>query len=552
MEVSAAFAQATQLHQQGDLIGALAIYDQVLAANPDSAEALLQRAEILAALQRHEDALIAVDRLLKRDPVSAPALRLRGQSRFALKQYERAFHDLAFVAALDPDAKYIPGMAFNLSQRICAWSDNDARLADLQSRVDAGKPVVTPFQFLTVPSSPEQQKTCAVNFFRKEIGGEKRPAATPSRAHGKIRLGYFSADFREHATSHLINGLFKAHDRSRFEVVAFAFGGDPRDPVRHAIARNVDRLFDVSAASDSAIVDLATSQEIDVAIDLNVYMDRQPAIFAKRVAPIQVNYLGYAGTSGAPCYDYIIGDSIVTPAVHQAHFSETIVTLPHAYQPTAFKGFTELQTPTREALGLPPDGFVFCCLNGSLKITPDVFDVWMRLLQAVEGSVLWLLGKNDAAISNLRLEAARRGVSRERLVFAPQVSTRDHIARYAAADLFLDTFHYNAHTTASDALWAGLPLLGDTFPARVAASLVTAAGLPELVTQTTEAYEQRALELARQPALLKAMRERLTENKLSCPLFDTARYTRNIEAAYTQMWRRYQAGQAPAAITVSE
>ncbi len=295
--------------------------------------------------------------------------------------------------------------------------------------------------------------------------------------------------------------------------------------------------------------------EIDIAVDLNVYFDRQPQVFAGRPAPIQVNYLGYAGTSGAPCYDYIIGDPIITPPEHRAHFSERVAMLPHAYQPTALRGFTELHVPTRESLGLPAQGFVFCCLNDVLKITPDVFDVWMRILRAVDGSVLWLLGKSDAAISNLRQEAVRRGVARERLIFAPHISTRAHIARYGAADLFLDTFHYNAHTTASDVLWSGLPLLtrlGETFPARVAASLVTAAGLPELVMPTAEAYEQKAIELARNPALLLSIRTKLRQNKLSCPLFDTARYTRNIETLYTDMWERYRNGLPTADITVRE
>lgn len=554
MDVPVLLARAEQFIRQPDLAGALALYDQALAFDPKNAEVHLSKARALVAFQKHEEAIAVLGRLLVLQPTSVPALLMRGQSRIGLHQYERAFEDFDLAAALDPDAKYAQGTALYLAMRMCRWDDFDASVKDLSARVGAGEAVVKPFHFLAMPASPQLHRKCSEIYFRDTVARQPVSPPTPF-ATEKIKLGYFSADFNAHATSHLIAGLFRAHDRGKFEVIAYSLTNAPSDPVQRQMMASVDRWVDASALSEEAIVSRVRDDGIHIALDLNLYTHRQPAFFARRVAPVQANYLGFPGTAGADCYDYVIGDSVVTSYEHAAHFSERIVTLPHSYQPTDFRPMSPVSRPHRAALNLPEDGFVFCCFNDSFKITPDVFDIWMSLLRRIERSVLWLLEPSASAMRNLHAEAHKRGVADNRIVFASRVPLQDHIARHAAADLFLDTFHYNAHTTASDALWAGLPLLtkiGETFPSRVAASLVTAAGVPELVTRTAADYEQRARELALNPEALAQIKERLVDNRMKCPLFDTVRYTRNIERAYERMLERYRAGLPPDHITVVE
>lgn len=554
MGQTALLARAEQLLQQPDLKGALALYDQAIASDPKSIDAYLCKARALTTFQRHEEAMAVIGQLLALQSTFVPALLMRGQSRIALHQYERAFEDFDLAAALDPDAKYAQGMALYLAMRMCRWDDFDAAVSDVSDRVAAGDAVVRAFHFLAMSASPQLHRKCSEIYFRDTVAQQTATTPKPA-ANGKIKLGYFSADFNAHATSHLIAGLFRAHDRSRFEVIAYSLTHAPADPVQRQMMASVDRWVDISVLSDDVIASRVRDDGIHIALDLNVYTNRQPGFFARRVAPIQANYLGFPGTAGADCYDYVIGDPVVTPIAHAAHFSERIVMLPHSYQPTDFRALPLPSPPSRTSLNLPEHGFVFCCFNDSFKITPDVFDIWMNLLRRIRGSTLWLLEPSASAMRNLRAEARKRGIAEDRLVFAPRAPLQDHIARHAAADLFLDTFHYNAHTTASDALWAGLPVLtkcGDTFPSRVAASLVTAAGIPELITQTPEAYERLAEELATQPEKLAHVRKQLADGRLRCPLFDTAGYTRNIEGAYREMWRRYQAGSPLAPIAIPE
>ena len=554
MDVEALFARAEQLIKQPDLAGALALYDQALAFDPKNSDAHFGKARALTAFQRHEDAVVVLSQLLALQPTSVPALLMRGQSRIGLHQYERAFEDFDLAAALDPKAEYAQGMALYLAMRMCRWDDFDAAMNDLSDRIAAGDAVVKPFHFLAMSSSPQLHRRCAEIYGRENAAHSAANAPSPPMT-GKIKLGYFSADFNAHATSHLIAGLFRAHDRSKFEVIAYSLTHAPADPVQRQMMASVDRWIDISALPDEIITSRVRDDGVHIALDLNVYTHRQPAFFARRVAPIQVNYLGFPGTAGVDCYDYVIGDPVVTPREHAAHFSERIVTLPHSYQPTDFRALSRLPLQNRRSLNLPDDRFVFCCFNDSFKITPDVFAIWMNLLRRVEGSVLWLLEPSASAIRNLRAEANKRGVAESRIVFAPRVPLQDHIARHMAADLFLDTFYYNAHTTTSDALWAGLPVLtkqGETFPSRVAASLVTAAGIPELITQSPEAYEGLAEELATRPEKLAHIKKQLVGGRMTCPLFDTVGYARDIERAYHEMWRRHQAGLPLDHMTISE
>jgi predicted O-linked N-acetylglucosamine transferase (SPINDLY family) len=355
--------------------------------------------------------------------------------------------------------------------------------------------------------------------------------------------------------AYLTVGLFEQHDKSRFETTAISFGPDPGDQFRKRLENSFDRFLDVQTKNDRDLVLLLRELEIDIAVDLMGYTNNsRPAILALRPAPVQVNFLGYAGTMGADTIDYIIADRFIIPEACQSFYTENIVYLPDTYLPTDSTRSIGEHAPARGAAGLPESGFVFCCFNNNYKITPPIFDIWMRLLLEVEGSVLWLVEDNAAAVGNLRHEAEGRGVAPERLVFAPRVKLEDYLARLRLADVFLDTLPYNAHTTASDALWAGLPVVtcaGSSFAARVAGSLLNAVGLPELITGTLEDYEALALKLARDRDLLAHIKSKLARNRQSFPLFDTERFRRHIESAYQTMWERHQRGEPPASFAVA-
>jgi predicted O-linked N-acetylglucosamine transferase (SPINDLY family) len=380
----------------------------------------------------------------------------------------------------------------------------------------------------------------------------------------KIRVGYLSADFRHHAVALLIAGLIEHHDRRSFEVIGYSYGADDQSELRSRFEHGFDRFVDVRQIPNRQAAERIHDDAVDILVDLTGYTSSaRTEVLAHRPAPIQVNYLGYPGTMGADFIDYIIVDRFVVPMDQQIFFSERLVHLPDCYQCNDDKRAIAARTPSRGECGLPEKGFVFCSFNSSFKIAPAFFDIWMRLLRAVPDSVLWLLdpwqkGAPLAARANLTREAAARGIEPQRLIFAPFLSGLEghqkHLARHRNADLFLDTLPYSAHTTASDALWAGLPLLtcaGNSFAGRVAGSLLRAVGLEELVTNSLEEYEALALRLAREPALLTGFRKRLARNRESYPLFNTKRFARNLEAAYRQMWEGWRAGLAPAAFAVS-
>ena len=363
-----------------------------------------------------------------------------------------------------------------------------------------------------------------------------------------------SADFHAHATATLMAGIFEAHDRRRLETVAISFGPDDGSAMRARLKQDFDRFLDVKSESDANIAALMRREEIDIAVDLKGYTsEARPAIFAFRPSPVQINYLGFPATMSADFMDYLLADRFIVPPEHEAFYAEKIVRLPHSYQPNDRTRPISAVTPNRAEAGLPETGFVFCCFNNSFKIVPRMFDIWMRLLREIDGSLLWLLEDNAAATANLKREAAQRGIAPERLIFAPRAKLEDHLARHRLADLFLDTLPYNAHTTASDALWTGLPVLtcmGGTFAGRVAASVLNAAGLPELVTLCLDDYEALALSLARDPARITAMKTKLVQSRETSPLFDAARFARHLESAYTTMWKRSQRGEKPAAFDV--
>jgi protein O-GlcNAc transferase len=534
---------------------ALASYDKAIQLNPEYAEAYCSRGNALLKLERLHEAVASYDRAILLKPDLAAAYFNRGAAHQWLRQLEKAIEDYSQALELKPDYDFVFGSVFHNMMRICDWENFDENVSRLKNGLERHEKITSPFVVLSMLDSPELQKSAAEIFAQAwRLPRDARQTIQKPARKSKIRVGYYSADFHEHATAYLMANLFESHDKSGFELFAFSFGPHREDAMRRRVFGAFDRFFDVGKMSDGGVAGLSRELGIDIAVDLKGFTEHlRPGIFAERSAPIQVNYLGYPGSLGADWYDYLIADETLIPKDDFRHYREKVVYLPNSYQVNDSKRVIANTIYRREDLGLPASGFVFCCFNSNYKITPQVFDCWMRLLEQVDGSVLWLLEDSATATRNLRKEAERRGVGAERLVFAPRMPLAEHLARHRSADLFLDTLPYNAHTTASDALWAGLPVLtriGKSFPARVAASLLTAIQLPELITRTEAEYESLAIELATNPAKLARIREKLAKNRLTTPLFDAPLFTRHVEAAYLKIWDRYQADLPPDHIRV--
>jgi predicted O-linked N-acetylglucosamine transferase (SPINDLY family) len=417
-------------------------------------------------------------------------------------------------------------------------------------KLTAGQPVATPFSVLTLIDSPRLQQCAAESWVARNCPPRWTLPPLPRRQRAeRLRIGYYSADFYHHATTVLAEDLFGRHDRQRFEIVGLRFGRHRADEVTQRLATAFDRFIDVHERSDIDVARLSRELGIDIAVDLKGMTEQHRlGIFAHRAAPVQVNYLGFPGTSGASYMDYIIADRMLIPERYRDCYGEKVVYLPNSYQINGRGRAIAATAPTREQIGLPAQGFVFCCFNNVYKITPAVFDVWMSVLRRVAGSVLWLMEGGADAATRLREAAEARGVGGERLVFAERLPTAQHLARHRLADLFIDTLPCNAHTTASDALWAGLPLVtcaGESFASRVASSLLHTVGLPELIARNLTQYESLIVRLANEPVRLAALRERLERNRLQGPLFDLDRYVQGLESAYQMMYERHQSGQPP-------
>ena len=528
-------------------------YERALAIRPHYAEAHYNCANALKDLKRLTEAVRSYDRAIALKPDFAEAYCNRGNALKDIHRWQDALASYDAALALKPDMDFLLGAWLYAKLQVCDFSNLDARIEEVSLALRQNRRVCTPFQMLAISGSPELQKLSAEIYIDTQPKSHK-PQFRAHSEQAKIRLGYFSADFHDHATMHLMAGLFEQHDRSKFELTAFSFGPNSSDAMRQRAVKAFDQFIDVRDRTDADVALLSTTLGIDIAIDLKGFtQDNRAGIFARRAAPIQVNYLGYPGTMGAGYMDYIVADKTLIPEGETQHYREKIVYLPNSYQPNDRKRFSPDATLDRVALGLPPTGFVFCCFNNNYKITPSIFDCWMRILKQCAGSVLWILADNAKAVSNLKREAATRGVHEARLIFAPRLAPTDHLTRLRSADLFLDTLPYNAHTTASEALWAGLPVLtraGDAFASRVAASVLKAAGLPELITTSPEAYEALAIALANDPTKLAAIRQKLAARKLTSPLFDTEMFARHLEAAYTAMHACYRAGLAPIEIDV--
>ncbi|AKU67877.1 hypothetical protein ADJ79_00050 [Ottowia sp. oral taxon 894] len=484
---------------------------------------------------------------------AAQAHLLQAQALEDLQCFEQAAGEFEKALALLPDEEDLPGMVLQDLRQAAAW----ARLPEWQARIEAamqqGRAAVSPLTWQAQSGDAASNRLCSSLAARRYLPAPAPLPAKKALSPGRIRIAYLSADYVQHAVMRVLAEVFELHDRSRFEIYAYAYGerqsGGMNERLRHAFEHYVD----ASAMSDEQAARHIHAQGIDIAVDLMGYTrGERLGILARRPAPIAVNYIGYPGTLCLPFIDYIVGDATLMPPELAPHYSEAIVRLPHCYLPTDRQRPIALPPP-RQALGLPPDAFVFCAFSGNYKISPDIFAIWLRLLAAVPGSVLWLVKGSEDASANLRAQAQQAGIDPARLVFAERTRFDQYLARYTLADLFLDTLPYNALATASDALWAGLPVLtctGQTYVGRGATSIVRAAGLPELATSTLAEYEALALRLATRPAELAALRLRLQQNRAACPLHDTPAYTRHLEAAYTRMAQRWQSGQPPQSFDV--
>ncbi len=528
--------RGTALRRLRRLEEALASYVRATALAPSHVNALANCAIALFELRRLDQALAASDAALVVQADFAEALYIRGNILRDLGRLQEAQASFEHALQAAPHhALALNGLA-QTSAALCDWTMAASLAPRLKSDVQAGRALIQPFVLMGYSEDAALLRRCAETYVHRVAPRQAPLSGGEPYKHDRIRLAYLSADFHQHPTPQLMVELFERHDRSRFEVTALAFGPDDNSAMRHRLVKAFDKFEKVRSLTDLEIAKLMRSREIDIAVDLNGHThEARLGIFSHRPAPVQVNYLVYPGTTGAAYMDYILADRIVLPLDQQPFFSEKIRHLPDCYQANDATRIIA-PAPSRAEASLPQQSFVFCCFNNSWKITAPVFDIWMRLLQQVPDSVLWLL--DSPAAGNLRAQAGARGVDESRLVFAPKLPPGQHLARHQLADLFLDTLPYNAHTTCSDALWAGLPVVtcyGAAFHARVAASLLKAVGLSELIAMRPEAYEALALDMAQNPALLQATRDKLQRNRLTTPLYDSERFRKSIEAAYEAM-----------------
>jgi predicted O-linked N-acetylglucosamine transferase (SPINDLY family) len=529
---------------------AVASYDKAIVLNPKAAPPHHNRGNALKALKRYDEANGAYKRALALDPNDVEAHCGRGDVLAALARHVEAAEAYARALEIDPNHPFTKGLLLHQNLLSCDWRGAPELIAEIETEIAQGRRSAEPFGWQGVSTSPRSLRSCARIFNAARIPSSGAPRHTPTRSPAKkIRIGYVSGELRAQATSYLLVGVLEHHDKSRFEVLAYDNGWDDKSETRARIGAAVTEIVDISRLDDRAAAAAIRHRNIDILINLNGYFGlHRTGVFALRPAPIQVNYLGFPGTLGADYLDYLVADRVVIPEDHLPFYDESVVYLPGCYQANDDRKGIDAAPVSRSGQGLPEEAVVFCCFNNPYKILPETFDSWMRILKRVPTGVLWLFAGNDAAVGNLRKEANNRDVDPGRLIFAERRPLAKHLARLGLADLFLDTLPYNAHTTASDALWAGVPVLtqiGQTFPGRVAASLLTSIGLPELVTSSREAFEALAVELATNPDRLSALREKLGRQRLTAPLFDTELYTRRLEAAFAAMHARQQAGLPP-------
>ncbi|MES2536579.1 MAG: tetratricopeptide repeat protein [Pseudomonadota bacterium] len=576
-------------HQMGNQVQALAMYRKALVIKPDSAAAYNNMGSVFEAQRNLDEALACYQKALAIKPDAAEAhnnlgnvFKARGNLDEAAASYEKAIslnnnhaealHNLGTIfndqrhldkalecygkaLEINPEFRISRTHRLHLLQHVCDWEQLTSDIGMVRRAItEPTSPVnnwLPPFAFFSLPgTTAAEQRLCSEKWSASEFAPVSQGRAelhfnVDRPPNAKIHVGYLSADFHQHATALLMAEVFELHDRNRFRIIAYSYGPDDGSAMRKRLEKTFDEFVDIRSMSDKNAAKKIHEDRIDILVDLKGYTQgSRSAILALRPAPIQVNYLGYPGTMGNRFVDYLIADRFIIPPGQEEHYTEKVICLPDCYQPND-RTRSRLAAPSRAACGLPEAGTVFCCFNQTYKISPDIFGVWCQLLNAVPDSVLWLLASNPHAEANLKREAKSRGIDGSRLVMAPPMESGKHLARLQCADLFLDTLACNAHTTCSDALWMGLPVItcaGDTFPSRVAGSLLTAMNVPELVTYTLDDYRQLALDLATDKNRREQLRRKIIANCDSAPLFDSTRFTHNLEQAYTQMWNDHVIG----------
>jgi predicted O-linked N-acetylglucosamine transferase (SPINDLY family) len=561
LELRAEFAAALSnrgwvLLSLGRSAEALTSLDRALAIQPDFVEALTNRGVVLNSRERRREALECFERALAINPNCEDALSNLGILLIETHRYPEAIACLRRLIALAPRHEYALGNLLEAQLRCCDWSEYTPRLAEITAAVTRGQNAIKPFFMLALADDPALQLACSRLYGEHHFPRREMPSFAPRRQSARrIRLAYVSGDLRDHAVTYLAAGLFEQHDREHFEVIAISMRPAHDSAIGHRVRTGVDEFIDVSSLSDALIVSRMRGLGVDIAIDLSGYTGvGRPGIFVQRAAPLQVNYLGFPATMGLNCMDYIIGDEFLIPETSRGHYAECVVYLPNCFQVNDHRRDSGVGTPSRRDSGLPERGIVLCSFSNGYKLNPELFGVWLRLLAARADAVLWLVGDNECLENNLRRVAVSQGIAPERLIFARMRPYAEHLARLRLADLCLDTLPFNGGTTASDALWAGVPILtcaGSGFAARMAGSLLRTIGLPDLVTHTIGDYESLALRLMSDPLLLAGYRATLAANRSTAPLFDTVRSCRDIESGFRSMWQRYVRGEAPASFEVS-
>jgi predicted O-linked N-acetylglucosamine transferase (SPINDLY family) len=532
-----------ELNQLDD---ALENFNKAIEINPNFAEAYNNRGNILNKLNRHTESIESYDKAISINPNFAEAYNNRGGVQKDLKLYEAAHESYEKAIKIKPNLDFLLGSLIYTKLHLCNWKSFDENLKKIEENIIKGNKSLTPFSSLLLLNSPSLQKKAAEIYFKaKYISKDALKPFDERPENNKIRVGYYSADFRKHVMSDLLIHLFKCHDKSKFELIGFSFIPGKPDLMHNEIKKNFDQFFDVSLKTDKEIAQLSKDMNIDIAVDLMGFTTHnRMGIFKESCAPIKINFLGYPGTLGSNHHDYIIADKTLIPKKNQKDYSEKIVYLPDSYKLDHSARKVSNKIFTKQEMGLPKKSFVFCCFNNNFKITPNVFNTWMNTLKSVNNSVLWLMiKKNNPTVKNhLKKEALKKGIESDRLIFANRMPLSDHLARLKLADLFIDTMPYNAHTTASDALWVGLPVLtlcGETFASRVAASMLNAVGLSELITLTDKKFEDLAIELGNNPKKLQQIKNKLNNNKISKPLFNSKLFTKNIEKAYSIIYEEH-------------
>ena len=577
-------------NEQGQPLLGLRVSDQAIQLKPDYAEAWCHRGLALHDLRRYEEAIDSHERALELKPDYVEAWSNRGNALHELKRYEEAIAHYDKALSLKPDyvegwsnkgatlnilkkhsesakcyqmalelnvgESYLLGFVHHQMMLGCDWTNYEKYVDEIFHLVEEGRMGAEPFGFQGIANSERLLKKCAEHYSNHMFPTVGNFSKLSQFKHHKIRIGYLCGEFYNQATSILMTRAWELHDKSKFEIFAFDNGLDDGSEYRQRIMKAFSSILDISKISDFEAVKIIQENEIDILVNLNGFFgDQRQGIFSYKPAPIQVNYLGFPGTIGIGYMDYIIADKVVIPEDSKIYYAEKIVYLPNSYQANDNLRKISNKQFSRAQFGLPRNAFVFACFNNTYKITPPMFDSWMRILSLTRDSVLWLLVDNLIARENLIKEAAIRGIDSSRLVFADRLPNSEHLGRHKLADLFLDTLPYNAHTTCSDSLWAGLPvltLIGHTFPGRVSASLLSALGLQELITKTSEEYEATAIELAMNPHSLEEIKFKLANNRLNLPLFDSPLFIKNLEAAYIKMYERYLLGLPPECINIQE